>query len=137
MVEIKGARILVIEDQPIIAMAMTDALTEMGAVVAGQASNFREALRLASEAEADAVLLDIWLKDVAAYTIGDILTQRGIPFIIVSGAAKSEEPALCRNAPRLLKPFKEDELLAALTRLLREHPVGGFGPVEPGGPEGT
>lgn len=117
MKEIRGARVLIIEDQPVIEMSITDSLIEMGAVVAGSASTFADALKLASTAEADAALLDIWLADVTAYSVGDILTQRGIPFVVISGTATGEEPAAFRNAPRLVKPFKDEDLLAALTAL--------------------
>jgi CheY-like chemotaxis protein len=117
MKDIKGARVLIIEDQPVVEMSITESLIEMGAIVAGSASTFADALKLVSTAEADAALVDIWLADRAAYSVGDILTQRGIPFVVISGAATREEPAAFRTAPRLFKPFKDEELLAALAAL--------------------
>ena len=117
MRDIRGTRILVIEDQPIIALALSDAVTEMGAVVVGAAASIGEALNLASTIDADAALLDLWLGDALAYAVGDVLHQRGIPFIVISGASRTEEPEAIRNAPRLIKPFMPDELLAALKSL--------------------
>lgn len=117
MREIRGTRVLIVEDQPIIALALADSLTEMGAVVAGAASSIGEALKLASTIEADVAVLDLWLGDALAYPVGDILHQRGIPFVVISGAARAEEPATVRDAPRLIKPFMADELLAALRSL--------------------
>ncbi len=114
---LEGSRILIVEDQPVIAMAIEAALDDMGAVVAGMASSLGEALALASTAEADAALLDLWLGDVASYSVGDILAQRGIPFVIISGASTEEEPAAVRKAPRLVKPFKDEQLRAALMAL--------------------
>ncbi len=117
MREIQGVRVLIVEDQPIIALALSDALTEMGAVVVGAASSIGDALRLASTVDADAALLDLWLGEALAYAVGDVLNQRGIPFIVISGASRTEEPAAIRNAPRLIKPFMADELRAALLSL--------------------
>ncbi len=117
MREIQGVRVLIIEDQPIIALALSDALTEMGAVVVGAAASIGDAVRLASTVDADAALLDLWLRDAIAYPVGDILSQRGIPFIVISGSPSTEEPAAIRDAPRLIKPFMADELLAALRSL--------------------
>ncbi len=117
MREIQGARVLIVEDQPIIALALADALTEMEMVVAGTAASIDQALTLASTIDADVALLDLWLGDVLAYAVGDILSQRGISFIVISGGARADEPAVIRAAPRLIKPFMPEELLAAFRSL--------------------
>lgn len=117
MREIQGARVLIVEDQPIIALALSDVLSEMGMVVVGIASSIDEALRLASTADIDVALLDLWLGDVLAYEVGEILNRRGKGFIVTSGGSRADEPEAIRAAPRLIKPFTPDELLAAF-RLL-------------------
>lgn len=112
-------RILIVEDQPIIALAMADAVEEMGGVAVGPAATLREALDLASTGTVDAALLDVWLGDTPAYSVGDILTQRDIPFVVVSGAASSDQPLPYQRAPRLLKPFSNQEVSVALTSVLQ------------------
>lgn len=112
-------RILIVEDQPIIAMALADAVEEMGGVAVGPAGTLREALDLASTGVFDAALLDVWLNGTSAYSVGDILSHRSIPFVVVSGAASSDQPLPYQRAPRLLKPFSNQEVSAALTSILQ------------------
>lgn len=113
----KPARILVVEDQPLIAMALGDALDELGLTVIGPAQTLSQALQIASNEAFDAALLDIWLHDLPAYAVGEILVHRRVPFLITGGATNPHEPAIFRHIPRLLKPFSNDELRKQLSEI--------------------
>lgn len=114
---LQNRRILLVEDQIIIAVALRDALVALGNEVLGPAGTLEHALELARVAEIDAAVLDIGLRGKLAYPVGDILAQRGIPFVITSGITMTDEPESCRHVPRLMKPFTHDELYAALSTL--------------------
>ncbi len=108
------ARVLIVEDQPIIGLAIADALRELPAIPIGPITTFKEAIIAASRDDFELALLDVWLGQTPSFAIGDLLLARGIPFVIVSGAAKKEEPPHFQMAPRLFKPFTLSELRAAI-----------------------
>jgi len=109
--------ILVVEDQIIIAAAIRDSLIELGADVVGPCMNVESALEVARSAKIDAAVLDIWLHGEACYPVADLLIEKGIPFIFTSGVDANKEPRKFHNAPRLLKPFSNQELQTALSSL--------------------
>ncbi|RYE37005.1 MAG: response regulator [Hyphomicrobiales bacterium] len=116
-----GTRVLVVEDKPIIALAIADTLEAMGMRVVGPAHSLSEALPLASSADFDVALLDIWLGSAVSYSVGDLLRHRNIPFLLLTGGAGSpDEPESFRNARRLLKPFTDAEVRSALEAALSE-----------------
>jgi len=109
--------ILIVEDQIIIASAIRDSLLDMGADVVGPCLTLETAVDTASAAIFDAAVLDVWLHGQPCYPVADILTERGIPFIFTSGVNSEREPPKFHRVPRLMKPFSNQELHGALTRL--------------------
>ncbi|WP_340318212.1 response regulator [Rhizorhabdus argentea] len=110
-------RILIVEDQPLIGLALCDALDEMGLTSIGPVQALSEALRVASNDEFDAALLDIWLHGVPAYAVGEILLHRRIPFIVTGGVTNPNEPEPFRHAQRLAKPFSKNLLRERLCEI--------------------
>jgi DNA-binding NarL/FixJ family response regulator len=115
--EIKGKRVLVVEDQAIIAMALGDALSELDCEMVGPAYSLAEAIERALSSRLDAAILDIWLGTEPSYPVGEILARRDVPFIVIAGSDPSSQPDTFRSAPRLLKPFTVADLRSALIQL--------------------
>ena len=82
---LNGARILVVEDEPLIAMELAQTIEEAGGTVVASARTHLEALRFAETAECDAALLDVRLRDGTAFDAAAILAARGIPLPVLHG----------------------------------------------------
>jgi CheY-like chemotaxis protein len=110
-------KVLVIEDQFIIALALSDALEELGLQPVGPVRSVDEALQALDVGSPDAALLDIWLGDCAAYDVAQRLNELAVPYIVTGGNARPDEPPSLAMARRLPKPFSPPELRAELARL--------------------
>ncbi len=98
-------RILIVEDEPLIAMAIEDMLLTMGWVAIGPACRLADALRLAELEPLDGAILDVNLGGQDVYPVADVLLRRGIGFLLASGYGDWALPAYLRNRPRLQKPY--------------------------------
>ncbi len=115
----RGRRILVVEDQFLIAMEIQDYLERAGAIVAGPVGRVDRAVSKAKEEILDAALLDIDLNGERCWPIADVLARRAIPFAFTTGFETSiVMPERFAGRPVLSKPYREEEILAVLTRLL-------------------
>ena len=110
-------RILIVEDEFLIAQLIEDMVTELGYLVAGVATTVAAALTAFKELDFDAVLLDINLNGRRNPETADFLLQRGIPFAFVSGYDNVTEPHHA-HVPMVLKPFSDDQIGAALRGLV-------------------
>lgn len=110
-------RILVIEDEPLIAMMIEDYLDVLGHEVAGTADSTVEALARLGEGGADAAILDVNLRDGPCWPVADALTARGVPFVLATGGHVAPPPAAHADAPQLPKPFTLDGVKKALETL--------------------
>jgi CheY-like chemotaxis protein len=111
-----GRRILVIEDDYLVAQILTALLEDAGAVVLGPIGWRDEALSFIERDSStfDSALLDINLHGQTSYPIADALTALGIRFAFTTGYDMSAIDEAYRDYPRCAKPFQEDKLLAAL-----------------------
>jgi len=109
-------RLLLIEDEFLIAMLNIDQLAEIGCDVVGPAHTFSEARRLALAATFDAAIVDWNMCGTVSTEIADILSRRQIPFLIVTGYAES--PFEARTTVVLHKPYTSGELQEAVQNLL-------------------
>lgn len=117
--ETAGRRILVVEDEMIVAMFVQDALAEIGCDVVGAASRVEQAMDLIDREDIDAAVLDLNLgRGQTSYPIAEALAARGIPFVFSTGYGEKGLREDFRDRPLLTKPFKEDELTRAVTALL-------------------
>jgi DNA-binding response OmpR family regulator len=115
----RGRRILLVEDEALIALDVQDGLEDAGYVVAGPAARLDRAVALASSEAIDAAVLDVNLAGVQVWPVAEILRQRGIPFLLVTGLSTgSGLPAFCARVPRLAKPFVRAALLDKLAEVL-------------------
>ena len=111
------ARVLVVEDEMMVAMYVEDLLTELGYEVVAVATGFDQALTMAREAEVDFAVLDINLNGHLSFPIADALRERGIPFLFASGYGSRGLNDNHRHAVRIQKPFRSRELAAAISRI--------------------
>jgi DNA-binding response OmpR family regulator len=114
--DLAGLRVLVVEDEALVAAMVVDILTDLGAEVVGPAYNIATGESLAAEAEIDMAILDANLGGVLAESVADILTSRGVPFLFASGYGRHAMMERF-SAPTLDKPYTEDELIHGLSRL--------------------
>ena len=111
-------RVLIVEDEPIIAFALEDMLEELGYTVIATASDVDQSLRLIRESSPDAVILDVNLHGVRSYPIADALDDLGAKFIFATGYGDVEHPQRHRSALTIIKPYTLDEVKAAIEKLL-------------------
>ena len=109
--------ILVLEDEPLVAMMLEDQLEGLGIHVVGPANNMKSAIQLAEFSNLDGALLDLNINGEYATKVADKLRTRSVPFIFVT--AYERPPGLrYRDVSVLRKPFTEIDLRMALFSLL-------------------
>ncbi len=111
-------RVLLVEDEFFVAMAMEEILHSFGHEVVGPSGELDEAMGLARGQAIDLALLDVDLRGRPVFPLADILGGRGIPYVLVTGHDASSLPEAYRSRPRLRKPFEARELATAISRAL-------------------
>jgi CheY-like chemotaxis protein len=99
------ARILILDDEPLISEMLADWLVEMQCEPVGPAATVEEAMRLLAEAAPDAAILDGSLRDGDSTRCAEALRDRGIPFAFATGYGRGGLPKGFEDAPLLAKPF--------------------------------
>jgi len=118
---LKGARILVVEDSLMLAEVLCEYLTHHELTPVGPAASIESACHLAGEADIDAAILDIKLASRFSFPVCTILADRSIPYLFLTGVDElSVIPPEFREVPLLCKPFREDDMQAALEKLLEK-----------------
>lgn len=117
-------RILVVEDEAIVAMLLEDMLAELGYEVVGPVTRLDRALELARNAAIGAAVLDLNLNGEDTYPVADALSARAIPFIFATGYGVKEVAERFRGTPLTQKPFHRDDLERALNAAVRRDPPG-------------
>jgi CheY-like chemotaxis protein len=111
--------ILVVEDEPLIAMMLESELESLGIHVIGPATNIKSALQLAESSDLDAALVDLNINGEYTTAVADKLRSRNVPFIFVSGHSPPTG-LLHREVTFLHKPFTQSDLRVALVSLLEQ-----------------
>jgi CheY-like chemotaxis protein len=113
---LEGQRILVVEDDYLVALAVSTMLEDAGAKVVGPIAGAQEAVALieAAEERVDVAILDIDLNGETSYPVADALASRHIPFVFASGYGVDALDQQYRQYPRCQKPFNHQVLLRAL-----------------------
>ncbi|MBV1799862.1 response regulator [Siccirubricoccus sp. G192] len=117
MTGLTGRRVLVVEDEALVAMLVEDALLDAGASIIGPAATVAEALALLARERPEAAVLDLNLAGETSTPVADALAARGIPFVVATGYGADGLPPGHANVPVLAKPYDPDDLTAALIRL--------------------
>ena len=111
---LKGKRILVVEDEMLIALLFEDLLADFDCAVVGPALNINQALEFAQAAIIDAAILDVNLGGDSSFPVADILRRRNVPLIFASGYGSVGLPSEWQGRPLLPKPFVADDVAAVL-----------------------
>lgn len=112
-----GKRILVVEDDMLIAICIEEVLRELGCTVVGPASRLDRALQLATDEVLDAAILDVTIRGGQVFPVAEHLQFRSIPFVFASGYGDWALPAPFQGRTRLTKPFTIDELQTTMWTL--------------------
>jgi CheY-like chemotaxis protein len=116
--ELEGMRVLLVEDEGLIAMSVEDMLSDLGCIVAAQASSLPEALERARAGGFEIAILDVSLNGQQVFPVAELLSEQGIPFAFASGYGRAGLPEGFRDRPVVPKPFRTKELSAALAAAL-------------------
>ena len=111
---LSGRRILVVEDDYMIATEIQGELERAGATVIGPVSSVRKALRLTETETVDAAVLDVNLGEEASFPIAEALVAKSVPFLFCTGYSSGDVPEEWQHAMIVMKPLK----ITALKQLL-------------------
>jgi CheY-like chemotaxis protein len=115
------ARILLVEDEPIVAMSFATILQDEDYDVIGPAPSIDHALEFISgQPPLDGALLDINVRAQSVTPVADALEQQSVPFAFVTGYGQDAVPERFRAAPLVQKPCRAIDLLKAV-RAMRRH----------------
>ena len=107
--------VLIVEDEPLIAMMLEDFLETLGHHVAGTCDSLEEAIAKVDEGGFDLAIIDVQLKDgQQVWPLADRLAQEGKPFIIATGGHVEPPPGQHADAPVLSKPYTIESIGPAL-----------------------
>ena len=115
---LNGRRVLVVEDETLIAMLAEEMLAELGCIVHGVAANVSAALELAEAGGFDAAILDVNVARERVFPVADLLAERNLPFAFTSGYGEDEIAGPRQSRPLLGKPYTLDDLERALRTAL-------------------
>ena len=115
--DLKGRRILVVEDSPVVGPFTADLLDELGCEVVGPAPNMAAARELVEAGGFDAALMDIHIRGERVFPLCDMLQAQGVPFVFTSGYADRNMPEKWEGRPRVQKPYTVDQIEKALIAL--------------------
>lgn len=115
---LEGLKVLVVEDEFLVAMLIEEMLESAGCVVIGPIPRVPEALDAVDHDACDAAVLDINLAGERIDPVADALSKRNVPFMFVTGYGATGLPGNYIDRPHICKPFKMAELLRTVSRLV-------------------
>ena len=115
---VEGVRVLIVEDEAIIAMTAEDMLEELGFVTAAVASTLAEAEAAVARGNFDVVLLDINLNGVESLPVAARLEAAGLPFIFTTGYGAGGRDSRYAGVPLVTKPYQPRDLAEAIAKAL-------------------
>jgi DNA-binding NarL/FixJ family response regulator len=114
-------RILIVEDDPLVAMMLEDALAALGHDIIGDAGDIATALDLIERSRFDAAVVDVYLESgLPCDAVAEALAVRSIPFLVATGGFVGQPGPCWNDRPILAKPFTLDSLGVALAGLAQE-----------------
>ncbi len=118
-------RILVVEDEPFVALSLVDALSELGFDVAACVGDIPSAIDIIGREHLDGAVLDVNLGSQRIDPVADLLAQRACPFIFTTGFDKADLPSAHADRAILQKPFGTADLVSMLQRVFGAFDRGG------------
>ncbi len=117
--KLRGCRVLIVEDETMIALEIEAMLEDVGITAVGPAGTVEQALQMIEAREFDVALLDGNLHGKPVTEVAAALTRAKVPFIFVSGYGRANLPSSYEQIGVLTKPFTEQQLLSEVERLVR------------------
>lgn len=117
MSQFAGLNVLIVEDEPIVAMCLEDILADLGCTVVGPAATLAEGLAKAEHAALGAAILDVNLGDATSYPIAQRLAERAVPIVFATGYARVDMPQ-AMAAQLIGKPYTRGDVAGALERAI-------------------
>ena len=114
----EGRSILIVEDEPLIAMMLEDFLETLGHKVRGTCETVSQALEEADKGGFDLAILDVNLKGENVWPVANKLREKGVPFVIASGGHVDPPPSEFKNVPMIEKPYTIDRVTPVLNEAL-------------------
>jgi|SRR4051794_38862315 len=114
--DLAGMRVLVVEDEMLVSLLIEDALSTSKCVIVGPYDRVPAALEAARTLALDAAILDVNLAGTKVYPVAEMLSGRGIPFLLLSGYGPDAAPIEHPSWPVCSKPFRAEQLTAMLAQ---------------------
>jgi CheY-like chemotaxis protein len=111
-----GKKVLIVEDNFLIAQDLRDVMRDAGWAVCGTAPTSAAALALLRDEMPDGVLLDVGLRGADSSLVARELALRGVPFVLVTGYEREQLPEALRGRPCLSKPYSRETLVSLASR---------------------
>ncbi len=108
------ARVLILEDEPIIGLALEDMLLALGVVEVAYAETLTKAEAILSSFPIEFAVLDVNIHGQQSYRFAECLQERSIPFVFATGYGNAGLPADWRSRPTLQKPFTQEQVTNVL-----------------------
>jgi CheY-like chemotaxis protein len=115
----RGTRVLVVEDEYLLAQSVSDHLTRAGCNVVGPVGTVEGALNLLPEHDLDCAIVDANLNGEFSTAVLEALAAQGVPAMILSGYDQAAMPNALKALPFLQKPVQESELIKMVGELAR------------------
>ena len=115
---LEGVRVLVVEDEYLVAILIEEILESAGCIVMGPIPRLREALDAVDHNDYDAAVLDVNLAGERINPVADALSERNVPFLFVTGYGANALPNEYAERPHVCKPFRMAELIGALSSVV-------------------
>jgi DNA-binding response OmpR family regulator len=116
---LQGKRVMVVEDELLVAMMIEDILLEQECEIVGPYTTLADALAAAKDQTMDVALLDVNLHGEKIYPVARALAERGVPFLLLSGYGADAIPADEPSWRACAKPFTPEDLLRMMTEQLQ------------------
>ena len=120
---LRGCKILIVEDEPFIALTLEDMLTDLGCIIAGSVSQVTDALVLIRQGGIDAAVLDVNLGSQKIDPVADELAGIDCPFIFTTGYGREGVPPSHNRRGIVAKPFTSEDLAVALSQEISGRPA--------------
>jgi CheY-like chemotaxis protein len=116
--ELPPPRVLIVEDNSLIAMDLEDILSSYGCAIVGSTPTVEKALEALERETIDVAVIDYLLEDGDASQLAKVLDEKGIPFAFCTGTEESQISSLYPRTPILAKPFLSDDVSLVVNSLI-------------------
>jgi CheY-like chemotaxis protein len=124
MRDIYGARVLIVEDEGVVALLIETMLEDFGCEIVASVANVERAAKVAGSADLDVAILDVNVAGQMVFPVADVLAKRGIPFVFSTGYGVAGLRSDFTDRPVLNKPYQLEDLRRVLVYLVSSDQAG-------------